>query len=399
MTTPRRHLLVTNDFPPKLGGIQTYLHELWSRLPADSFAVLTTPHAGAEAFDAAQPFPIERTREPLLLPHPGLVGRVNRLCRRYDAGLVLLDPALPVGLIGPHLERPYGVVLHGAEVTIPGRLPGLRRLLARVLDRAELVVAAGNYPLAEGERCLGRALPAVVVPPGVDADRFRPFTEQQRAEARADLGIGADTFVVATVNRLVARKGMDVLIDATKLLVDRGHDVLTLIGGTGRCHDDLLAQVDRTGSPVRILGRIDEATKARLYGAADAMAMLCHDRWMGLEQEGFGIVFLEAAAAAVPQVAGRSGGAHEAVEDGVTGIIVDEPRRPAEVARALETLLTDRLTLHRMGEAARKRAIAEFDQRALADSLGAAINRTLGVVPDGSPNDDLGSGRIDPTPA
>ncbi|MFV0523975.1 MAG: glycosyltransferase family 4 protein [Acidimicrobiales bacterium] len=399
MTTPRRHLLVTNDFPPKVGGIQTYLHELWSRLPADSFAVLTTPHPGDAAFDAAQPFPIERTSEPLLLPHPGLVRRVNRLCRRYHADLVLLDPALPVGLIGPHLARPYGVVLHGAEVTIPGRLPGLRRLLARVLDRAELVVAAGSYPLAEGERCLGRALPAVVVPPGVDADRFRPFTESERAAVRAELGIGPDTFVVATVNRLVARKGMDVLIDATRLLADRGHDVLTVIGGTGRRHDDLLAQVSRTGAPVRLLGRIDEATKSRLYGAADAMAMLCHDRWMGLEQEGFGIVFLEAAAAAVPQVAGRSGGAHEAVEDGVTGIIVNEPRRAAEVADALETLLTDPLTLGRMGEAARKRAVAEFDQRALADALKAAIDRTLGVPSDGAGKDDLTSGQTDPAPA
>ena len=122
-----RHLLVTNDFPPKMGGIQSYLWELWRRLPPDETTVLTTAFEGAATFDAAQPFRIERIPSRVMLPTPDLARRVDRLAAEIDAGLVLLDPAVPVGRLGPRLERPFGVVLHGAEVTIPASVPGARR--------------------------------------------------------------------------------------------------------------------------------------------------------------------------------------------------------------------------------------------------------------------------------
>ena len=101
-----KHLLVTNDFPPKLGGIQSYLWELWRRLPAEDVTVLTSPHDGAGAFDAAQPFRVERVREPVLLPHPLLARRILALADEVEAELILLDPALPLGLLGPALGRP-----------------------------------------------------------------------------------------------------------------------------------------------------------------------------------------------------------------------------------------------------------------------------------------------------
>ena len=146
-----KHLLVTNDFPPKIGGIQSLLWEWWRRLPPDSFAVLTSPYEGSEAFDAAQPFHIERIREPVLLPHPWMVRRIDEMARRVGADLVVLDPAVPLGLVGPSLHLPYDVVLHGAEVTVPGRLPGSKQALAHVLRRARHIVAAGGYPAAEAE--------------------------------------------------------------------------------------------------------------------------------------------------------------------------------------------------------------------------------------------------------
>ncbi|MGA1440347.1 MAG: hypothetical protein ACO4CU_11020 [Ilumatobacteraceae bacterium] len=121
-----KHVLVTNDFPPKIGGIQSLLWEWWRRLPSDRFAVLTSPYGGAEEFDAGQPFRIERVREPVLLPHPPMVRRVHEFAADFGADLVVLDPAVPLGLIGPSLRLPYDVVLHGAEVTIPGRVPGRR---------------------------------------------------------------------------------------------------------------------------------------------------------------------------------------------------------------------------------------------------------------------------------
>ena len=149
------HLFVTNDFPPKLGGIQTMLWELWRRLDPASFAVLTTPYAGDAAWDADQPYRVVRTREKVLLPTPSLARRIDALADEIGASLVVLDPALPVGLVGPRLRHPYAVVLHGAEITVPGRLPGSNLVLRHVLRGAGLVIAAGGYPLAEGERAAG----------------------------------------------------------------------------------------------------------------------------------------------------------------------------------------------------------------------------------------------------
>ncbi|MGH9179910.1 MAG: glycosyltransferase, partial [Acidimicrobiales bacterium] len=181
------HLLVTNDFPPKVGGIQSYLWELWHRLPAEEVTVLAAAHRDAAAFDAAQPYRVVRARQPVLLPTPGLVGRVNALARDVAASVVVLDPALPLGLVGPRLELPYAVVLHGAEVTVPGRLPGARAALASVLAGAAHLVAAGGYPADEARRAAGRRPlpPVTVVPPGVDGERFRPLAADERAKARA----------------------------------------------------------------------------------------------------------------------------------------------------------------------------------------------------------------------
>ncbi len=369
-----RHLLVTNDFPPKDGGIQQYLWELWRRLPADEVTVLTTPHPDAERWDAEQPFRIVRSSARVLLPTPGLVAQVRRLADEAKAELVLLDPALPLGHVGPRLDRPYGVVLHGAEVTVPGRTGLARPALAKVLVGAELVVAAGGYPADEGERAARRGLPVVVVPPGVDTDRFRPPSAEERARARADFGAGADDELVVSISRLVPRKGMDVLIDAAARLAPTRPRLRVLIAGAGRDEARLRKRIERTGAPARLVGRIAEDDKPRLLGAADVFAMVCRDRWAGLEQEGFGIVFLEAAACGVPQVAGSSGGAAEAVADGVTGRIVADPTDVGAVARALEGYLDDPAGRAAAGEAARRRAVEAFSYDGLAASLADALD-------------------------
>lgn len=370
----RRHLLVTNDFPPKVGGIQSYLWELWRRLPGPSTTVMCTPHDESAAFDARQPMRIERSPEPVLLPYPWLPRRIDRLADEVDAELVLLDPAVPLGAVGPRLRTPYGVVLHGAEVTIPARLPVSRAILARVLRGASLVVSAGQYALAEAERCAETTLPSVVVPPGVDTERFVPHDAAQRSVARRRFGFADDDLVIASVNRLVPRKGMDVLIDAVAELGARRPELRLAIGGSGRQERELAERIRATGARAELLGRLPEADVPLLYGAADMMAMLCHDRWRGLEQEGFGIVFLEAAGAGIPQIAGRSGGAAEAVEDGVTGIIVDRSRDVRSAVAAIETLALDPARRRRMGEAARRRAVAEFDYDLLAARLATAIS-------------------------
>jgi phosphatidylinositol alpha-1,6-mannosyltransferase len=363
-----KHLLVTNDFPPKHGGIQSYLWELWRRLPPGETVVYTTSFAGAEEWDAAQAYRVVRG-DRVLLPTPALGRTIDSLADEEGAELVVLDPALPLGLLGPHLRHPYGLVLHGAEVTVPGRLPGTHAMLRHVLRGAQVVIAAGGYPLAEAERAAGRALPATNVPPGVDGDRFRPLDVAERAAARKDLGLPADAPVVLGLSRLVPRKGFDALLRAGARL---GGDVLVAIAGDGRDRARLERVASDSGARATFLGRVPDELMPAAYGCADVFAMLCRNRWAGLEQEGFGIVFLEAAACGVPQVAGASGGSDEAVLDGETGFVVDPNDVDATVV-ALRRLLDDDALRARMGAASRRRAVDEFSYDGLAARLRAAL--------------------------
>ena len=375
---PVTHLLVTNDFPPKVGGIQSYLWELWRRLDPVRFEVLTTAHPEAAEFDARQPFKVHRSSETQFLPTPGMVRAIKAQIDESRPDLVVIDPALPIGLVGPRLGRPYALVLHGAEVTVPGRIPVTRQLLGHVLRRSVHVVAAGGYPAAEAERAAGagRMPPVTVVPPGIDGVRFHPLDPGERSAARKRFGVTEDALVVSSVSRLVPRKGMDVLIDAAGILASDFPDLTVLISGEGRDRERLEKKIDATSAPVRLLGAVPNAHLPALYGGSDVFAMLCRNRWAGLEQEGFGIVFLEAAACGVPQVAGQSGGSAEAVLDGRTGLVVGDPRHAGGAqgaAEGLRRLLADAELRSRLGAHARQRVLDELSYDLLAARLGEAL--------------------------
>ncbi len=280
----RRHLLVTNDFPPKVGGIQSYLWELWRRLPSEDVYVYTTPYEGSSMFDAAEPYKIKRSIEPVLLPHPFLPNRIKKLSENFDAEMVIWDPALPVGLSAIRTGIPYGVILHGAEVTIPGRLPLTRFLLSKVLRGAAVVICAGNYPAAEAERAARQTLPTLIIPPGVDIDRFKPLTQNEKNEVRKKLDLPIEAPLVVSVSRLVPRKGMDTLIRAAAKLREAIPNVVVAIAGTGRDAKRLENLIETTGAPVRLLGRVNDDLLPGLYGAGDVFAMLCRSRLGGLEQ-------------------------------------------------------------------------------------------------------------------
>jgi phosphatidyl-myo-inositol dimannoside synthase len=380
----KRHLLVTNDFPPKVGGIQNYLWELWRRLDPESFVVLTaSSDPGAAAFDAAQAargVRIERVPEPILFfPTPSALRQVRRCVAEHAIDLVLLDPALPLGLLGPRLGVPYGVILHGAEVTVPGRLPVARTALGHVLRGSSVVISAGGYPAAEGRRAAGRlTAPVVEIPPGVDAGSIKPMYQSVRQAARVRFGLPAAGPLVVSLSRLVPRKGMDVLIEAAGRLSASYPDLAVAIGGDGRELPRLRRQAESSPASVTLLGRLSDEDRAVLLGSADIFVMACRNRWLGLEQEGFGIVFLEAAAAGVPQVAGDSGGAAEAVVDGETGLVVARPEDPGCVAAALRELLADPARATRMGAAGRARVVASFDYDALASRLADTLEEVAG---------------------
>lgn len=372
-----KSLLVTNDFPPQVGGIQSYLWELWRRLPGDDVGVFTIEQQGADAFDASQAYEIERVDARMLVPTASIRRRVEAMVAERGAELVFVDPAFPIGAIGPRLDCPYAVVTHGAEITVYRRVPLVASVMRRVFRRAAGVVAAGGYPARQAEAAAGTSLDGLVIPPGVDTQRFRPLTDDERTAVRERRGIDPDRPLVLGLSRLVPRKGFDILVEAVAPLTG----VQLAIAGDGRDRERLERRVARQGMADRthFLGRVPDDDLPALYACADVFSMLCRDRWRGLEQEGFGIVFLEAAACGVPAIAGRSGGSHEAVIDGRTGFVV-EPRDVAEVRGRLLDLLDDDGRRQTMGEVARARAVAEFDYDVLAARLRPLAQGDLSVL-------------------
>ncbi len=360
-----------------------YLHELWRRLDSGEAAILTaSSDAGAPEFDAHTEVVIERIpQSTLFLPTRKVRKYIEVAIAKHNPDLVLLDPAWPLGLVGPRLSRPYGVILHGAEVTIPGRLPILASSLRHVLRNAEVAICAGSYPEAEARRNAGEFMPAVLqVPPGVDIERFVPLSRIERQKVREEMGIAHDALIVASYSRLVPRKGMDVLIKASAQLRPEFPNLRVMIGGKGRDSDRLRKLAEKLDAPVSFLGRVDDERLPGWLGASDLFVMDCRSRWFGLEQEGFGMVFGEAGAAGIPQVAGRSGGSHEVVRHGETGLVVDRPKSVKELVSAMAELLSDFKTRESMAQESRRVAEEVYSWDHLAQLLGDGLAPFEGVT-------------------
>ena len=376
----KRHLLVTNDFPPKVGGIQNYLWDLWKRLDPASYVVLTaSSDDGAAAFDAAQAergVRIERVPgTTLFFPTAGRPGggahvRGGQRDRHGPA-----RPRAPARAPRPAPRRP----LRRHPPRRGGHGPGPHPRRARRAGAACCAARGSSSPRAATRRRKAAAPPATAsarwssIPPGVDTGTIVPLKAAERRAARTRLGLPAHGPLVVSVSRLVPRKGMDVLIEAAGRLAPSYPDLVVAIAGEGRELAHLRRLAGQSPLTVEVLGAVSDEDRAALLGAADVFVMACRNRWLGLEQEGFGIVFLEAAAAGVPQVAGDSGGASEAVLDGVTGLVVESPRDPGAVAEALRSLLADPSRRRRMGRAARSRVKESFDNDVLASRLAEAL--------------------------
>lgn len=348
-------LLVSNDFPPKVGGIQNYLYELWSRLPYSDAHVLTTKYKGAGEFDRQQDFTIERHAK-ILWPTPRLISHTRSLMKEIHTETVFIDPLLPTGLIAPHLKDVTKIlIVHGAEVTVPGRLYPSRFAVQHVAKHCDIIVSAGNYAARELVRATGHPISLVRIPPGVDVHRFSMPSDDEKSAAKkilaTKLNIDESSRIVFSASRLVPRKGFDVAISALAGLED---DIHLVIVGTGRDRKRLgeLAEKKKVSQRVHFLGRVSDEELVQTYHAADVFTMLCRDRWGSLEAEGFGIVFLEAASCGVPVVAGRSGGSDEAVIDGVSGYVVDS-ESVSEVRKKLNEILSSDDVRKQMSHAGR----------------------------------------------
>ncbi|WP_165985661.1 glycosyltransferase family 4 protein [Streptomyces sp. YIM 98790] len=359
-------LLVTNDFPPRPGGIQAFLHSMALRLdPADVVVYASTwkrDREGLEAtaaFDAEQPFTVVRDRTTMLLPTRRVTRRACELLREHGCRSVWFGAAAPLGLMAPALRRAGArrlvATTHGHEAGW-AQLPAARQLLRRIGEATDTLTYLGEYTRsriapAVGPEAAGRM---VQLPPGVDEKTFHPGSGG--TELRAALGL-ADRPVVVCVSRLVRRKGQDTLIRAMpRILAAQPETVLLIVGG-GPCRKELERLAGRLGvaGSVRFTGPVAWSELPAHFGAGDVFAMPCRTRRGGLDVEGLGIVYLEASATGLPVVAGDSGGAPDAVLDGETGWVVRGGAETAaeETAERLVTLLGDTDLRRRMGERGR----------------------------------------------
>ncbi|WP_280437360.1 glycosyltransferase family 4 protein [Nocardia carnea] len=372
-----RTLLVTNDFPPRPGGIQSYLQALTGQLPPDDLVVYAPRWRGDShiRFDAQQPFQVVRHPTSLMLPTPAVARRARKLLRSEGCETVWFGAAAPLALLSPLLRRAGAERIiastHGHEVGW-SMLPAARQALRVIGENTDIVTYVSKYTRRRFAAAFGPNAALEHLPPGVDTEVFRP-DPAARAELRERYNLG-DRPTILCLSRLVPRKGQDVLLIAMRWIRERIPGAVLVIAGSGPYEDRLrgLAEALGLGDDVVFTGRVAAAELAAHHTIADVFAMPSRTRGAGLDVEGLGIVYLEASASGVPVVAGMSGGAPETVLDGETGRVVDG-RRADLVAEAIADILTDRDAAAAMGAAGR----AFVDRHWRWDSLGARLRGFL----------------------
>jgi phosphatidylinositol alpha-1,6-mannosyltransferase len=353
-----RTLVVTNDFPPRPGGIQSFVQGLVARSAPDEVVVYASRWPGWEAYDARAPFRVIREGTRTLLPTGAVARRAAAIARAENCDAAVFGAAAPLGVIAPALRSAGAhrivAITHGHEAGWAG-LPLARGLLRRIGDRVDVMTYLGEYT----RRRIAAALSPdagsrmAQLAPGVDHERFRPGADGGRVRAR--LGWSLDRPVVVCVSRLVPRKGQDMLLHAWPELLRRVPDAALLLVGGGPYRGRLERLADRLGvtASVAFTGSVAWPDLPAYYAAGNVFAMPCRTRRAGLDVEGLGIVYLEASAMGLPVVAGDSGGAPDAVLDGETGYVVPG-RSVSAVAHRLRTILLDPVHAERMGKRGRQ---------------------------------------------
>ena len=367
-------LLVTNDFPPTVGGIQSYLRdfaaELARRVGPESLLVFasTQDAAAAREWDAAVPYTVVRWPHRVMLPTPSTAREMERLVRAHRVDTVWFGAAAPLALMGSAAKRAGASTViastHGHEVGW-AKVPIARRALRGIGRSADIVTYISDYTLQRLRPAFGRGSRFVALPSGVDTAFFRPAPSAQRTATRERLGVGDAPLVVCS-SRLVARKGQDVLIRALPEVRRQAAGARLVIVGTGPDARRLRASA---GEEVVFTGAVPGEQLRDIVAAADVFAMPARTRLGGFDVEGLGIVYLEAQACGVPVVAGRSGGAPETVMP-ESGVVVNG-RDISEVARVIGRLLVDAQGRARMGAAGRAHVAERFSWDVLGDRLAA----------------------------
>jgi len=353
----RRTLIITNDFPPRVGGIESFVLAMAQRLDPTSVVVHTASQPGDSTFDHTLPFPVVRDPGRLMLPTPAITRRSAAIARDLDCDAVWFGAAAPLGLMASALKaispvRRTVATTHGHEVWW-ATAPVTRRLLRRIGESNDVVTYLGDYTRSRIGRALSPAARGrmLQLTPGVDTTLFRPSADGRSVRHRYGL---EDRRIVACVSRFVERKGQDVLIKAMPRLLREIPDAALLLVGDGPMRQSLirLAAEHGVSREVVFTGAQAWSDTPAFYAASDVFCMPCRTRKRGLEVEALGIVYLEASAAGLPVVAGDSGGAPDAVLEGRTGYVVDG-RSPRAVSNRLAAILINPVEAAAMGSKGR----------------------------------------------
>ena len=366
--------VVTNDFPPRIGGINYFVDQLMRRFPPGSVTIFSSRFPGWKEFDRDYPQDVIRLDTEMMLPTPGVRRRLHAEVRSRKPDVVAFGATWPLGHMGPAIRRKLGIPFigftHGLELT-GALVPGLLRHIGRA---AGMLTAASEWSRKELERAFGWEGRMELLPSGIDTDRFRPDVSDAAVRERHALG---DAPVVCCVSRLVPRKGQDLLIRALPAVAREVPGVRLLIVGIGPYERSLRKLAADTGVADRVVfaGAAPYDELAAYFRAGDVFAMPCRLRWFGFDVEALGAVFLQGAAVGRPVIAGDSGGAPETVIQGKTGLVVD-PTRPGPMAEALVSLLTDRARAEAMGRAGAEWVHREWTWDTMASRLRGYVERT-----------------------
>ncbi len=349
-------LLVTNDFGPRAGGIETFIIGLLERIKDKEIWVYTSSQPNFEDYDerwlTKYRVKVIRDRSRILLPTPRVVRNLRKLINSEKIEVIWFGAAAPLGICAPWLRRPsvqrVVALTHGHEVWW-AKIPPFSWLLRYASSGMDFIGVLGNYT----ERAISKVVnqkKLTRIAPGIDISHF----SRTESKVRKDLKIGTRP-VIISVGRLVHRKGQDKLITALPEIKKFIPDVLLLIVGEGPHRQELDKLVEKYNlkDSVKFVGRISYKDLPKYLSTCDVFAMPSRDRLLGLEVEGLGIVYLEASACELPVIVGRSGGATDALIEGVTGLSVDG-RNTKEIADAAVKLLGDKKLAKKMGKAGRK---------------------------------------------
>jgi phosphatidylinositol alpha-1,6-mannosyltransferase len=353
-------LCITNDFGPRAGGIETFVMGLIERAPKGSIIVYTSSQGDTTSYDQGwlRDFGVEviRDRSKILLPSPWVARRVKKVVKRDSIKQVFFGAAAPLGVMARGLRK-KGVLnivalTHGHEVWWAKLWP-FSSAISFIARNVDHLTYLGEFTKNEISKALSpkEKMKLIKIAPGIDTDHFAPVPSSARL--RRDLGL-ADKKVIVSVGRLVHRKGQDILIQSMPEVLAKHPTAHILMVGEGPYRKELTKMVSELNliDAVTFIGRIQYKELPRYICAGDIFVMPSRSRLAGLEVEGLGIVYLEASSCALPVIAGRSGGAPDAVDEGVTGYSVDGTS-PLEVSKAIVRLFDDSVKAKEMGQAGR----------------------------------------------